>query len=195
MRRQSQAFTENHRGAMGVNSRASVRDDGNHDRGSDCSRRRSGRDGSEHWDRRFVRDYPHGGGHGTPGSSRRLGERRCIQSLGASAHVRGWHRECACAPGVPFRGSSWIISASRLDVFFRPAGRVRRHYALGESVVARAAAALTATALILHGSPLGWVLVPVVPLLAWSRFALGRHNLWKLVWVSSLVSWPESLFT
>jgi len=38
-------------------------------------------------------------------------------------------------------------------------------------------AALVTTTLVLLGSPAGWVLVPVVPALAWSRLALGRHRL------------------
>jgi membrane-associated phospholipid phosphatase len=37
-------------------------------------------------------------------------------------------------------------------------------------------AALAATTLLLIGSPAGWVLLPVVPALAWSRLALGRHR-------------------
>ena len=38
-------------------------------------------------------------------------------------------------------------------------------------------AALAATTLLLIGSPAGWVLLPVVPALAWSRLALKRHRL------------------
>jgi membrane-associated phospholipid phosphatase len=38
-------------------------------------------------------------------------------------------------------------------------------------------AALVTTTLVLLGSPAGWFLVPVVPALAWSRLALGRHRL------------------
>jgi membrane-associated phospholipid phosphatase len=37
-------------------------------------------------------------------------------------------------------------------------------------------AALAATTLLLIGSPAGWVLLPVVPALAWSRLALQRHR-------------------
>jgi hypothetical protein len=37
-------------------------------------------------------------------------------------------------------------------------------------------AALAATALLLMGSPAGWVLLPVIPALAWSRLALQRHR-------------------
>jgi hypothetical protein len=40
-------------------------------------------------------------------------------------------------------------------------------------------AALVMTTLVLLRSPAGWVLVPLVPALAWSRLALGRHR------------WPE----
>lgn len=39
-----------------------------------------------------------------------------------------------------------------------------------------AAAAFTATALILMGSPVGWIVAVILPLLAWSRLALGRHK-------------------
>ena len=39
-----------------------------------------------------------------------------------------------------------------------------------------AAAGLTATALILLGSAVGWFVAGVLPFLAWSRFALGRHT-------------------
>lgn len=39
-----------------------------------------------------------------------------------------------------------------------------------------ATAALTATALVLLGSPIGWVVAPAVPILMWSRLALGRHK-------------------
>lgn len=38
-------------------------------------------------------------------------------------------------------------------------------------------AALTATALWLIGSPVGLVLIPVVPALAWARLLLARHSL------------------
>lgn len=37
-------------------------------------------------------------------------------------------------------------------------------------------AALAATTLLLIGSPAGWVLLPVVPAVAWSRLALQRHR-------------------
>ena len=37
-------------------------------------------------------------------------------------------------------------------------------------------AALAATTLLLIGSPAGWVLLPVVPALGWSRLALRRHR-------------------
>ena len=38
------------------------------------------------------------------------------------------------------------------------------------------AAALTATALSIHGSPVGWIVAGILPILAWSRLALGRHK-------------------
>jgi membrane-associated phospholipid phosphatase len=38
------------------------------------------------------------------------------------------------------------------------------------------AAALAATGLILSGSMVGWILAALVPLLIWSRLALGRHK-------------------
>ena len=37
-------------------------------------------------------------------------------------------------------------------------------------------AALTTTSLLLLGSPIGWALLAVLPLLAWSRLVLGRHT-------------------
>jgi membrane-associated phospholipid phosphatase len=37
-------------------------------------------------------------------------------------------------------------------------------------------AALATTTLLLIGSPAGWVLLPIVPALAWSRLALRRHR-------------------
>jgi hypothetical protein len=37
-------------------------------------------------------------------------------------------------------------------------------------------ASLAATTLILLGSPVGWVLVAVIPVLAWSRLRLSRHR-------------------
>jgi hypothetical protein len=37
-------------------------------------------------------------------------------------------------------------------------------------------AALAMTTLLLIGSPVGWVLLPVVPDLAWSRLSLARHR-------------------
>jgi hypothetical protein len=37
-------------------------------------------------------------------------------------------------------------------------------------------AALAATSLLLLGSRVGWILVAVLPALAWSRLALGRHR-------------------
>ncbi|MFA6958735.1 MAG: phosphatase PAP2 family protein [Thermoanaerobaculia bacterium] len=42
-------------------------------------------------------------------------------------------------------------------------------------------ATLAATTLLLLGSRLGWVLVPVVPLLGWSRLRLGRHRATEVV--------------
>lgn len=42
-------------------------------------------------------------------------------------------------------------------------------------------AVLAATTLILLGHGLGWALVPVIPALAWSRLALGRHSAAELV--------------
>jgi hypothetical protein len=42
-------------------------------------------------------------------------------------------------------------------------------------------AALTATALSLRGSVVGYTLIAVVPLLFWSRIALGRHRVHELV--------------
>lgn len=39
-----------------------------------------------------------------------------------------------------------------------------------------ATAALTATTLILLGSPVGWVVAAAVPILMWSRLTLGRHK-------------------
>ena len=36
--------------------------------------------------------------------------------------------------------------------------------------------ALATTTLLLIGSPVGWVLLPVVPVLAWSRLSLARHR-------------------
>jgi hypothetical protein len=42
-------------------------------------------------------------------------------------------------------------------------------------------ATLAATSLILLDSYLGWALVPLVPLLAWSRLRLGRHRLAEVV--------------
>ena len=42
-------------------------------------------------------------------------------------------------------------------------------------------AALTATALCLIGSPVGYVVAAVVPLLFWSRIALARHRVDELV--------------
>lgn len=42
-------------------------------------------------------------------------------------------------------------------------------------------AALVTTTLLLLRSPVGWALVPVVPALAWSRLALGRHRLPEVI--------------
>jgi putative transposase len=39
-----------------------------------------------------------------------------------------------------------------------------------------ATAALAAVVLLGRGLPLGWLLVAVLPVLAWSRVALGRHR-------------------
>jgi hypothetical protein len=38
------------------------------------------------------------------------------------------------------------------------------------------AAALTATVLLLLGSPIGWIVMAILPILAWSRLALERHT-------------------
>ena len=37
-------------------------------------------------------------------------------------------------------------------------------------------AALATTTLLFLGSPLGWVLLPLLPVLAWSRLTLKRHR-------------------
>ena len=44
------------------------------------------------------------------------------------------------------------------------------------AAAALAATALAATALVRLGAPFGWPLVALLPLLAWSRVALGRHR-------------------
>ena len=44
-----------------------------------------------------------------------------------------------------------------------------------------AAAALTATTLLLLKSPIGWGVATILPILAWSRLALGRHTPIELV--------------
>ena len=41
--------------------------------------------------------------------------------------------------------------------------------------------ALSTASLLLLGSPLGWLLLAVMPLLAWSRLALKRHSLAEVV--------------
>jgi hypothetical protein len=38
------------------------------------------------------------------------------------------------------------------------------------------AATLTATALVIVGSPVGWIVTGVLPILCWSRLVLGRHK-------------------
>jgi hypothetical protein len=42
-------------------------------------------------------------------------------------------------------------------------------------------AALTATTLSLYGSWVGYALIPMVPVLLWSRVALARHRVHELV--------------
>jgi hypothetical protein len=42
-------------------------------------------------------------------------------------------------------------------------------------------AALTATTLSLLGSPVGFALIAVIPVLCWSRIALGRHHTHELI--------------
>ena len=44
-----------------------------------------------------------------------------------------------------------------------------------------AAAALAATVLLWRGIPLGWLLAAALPVLAWSRVALGRHRWTEVV--------------
>ena len=49
-----------------------------------------------------------------------------------------------------------------------------------------AAAALAATVLLWRGLPIGWLVGAVLPVLAWSRVALGRHR-WSEVAVGTVV--------
>jgi len=71
-----------------------------------------------------------------------------------------------------FRGSIGVVSMLSACAIANRWLKVSLHMAF---------ATLVATTLVLLGSPTGWVLVPVLPALGWSRIALGRHELAEIV--------------
>ena len=76
-------------------------------------------------------------------------------------------------PGSPFvAGTAGAVAMVGLCAILTPWLKVSLHLA---------AAALAASVLLGHGLPLGWLLTAALPVLAWSRVALGRHR------------WPEVL--
>ena len=71
-------------------------------------------------------------------------------------------------PGSPMiRGSVGVLAMLAACAVVTRWIKVSLHMAFG---------ALATTTLLCIGSPLGWVLLPLLPVLAWSRLALKRHR-------------------
>lgn len=76
-------------------------------------------------------------------------------------------------PGTPFvTGTAGVVAMVGLCAILTPWVKVSLHVA---------AASLAAAVLLGRGLPFGWLLAAALPVLAWSRVALGRHR------------WPEVL--
>jgi putative transposase len=72
------------------------------------------------------------------------------------------------APGTPLVGGAvGVLAMVGVCAAVTPWVKVSLHLA---------SAALAAVVLLGRGLPLGWLLVAVLPVLAWSRVALGRHR-------------------
>ena len=70
------------------------------------------------------------------------------------------------------RGAAGTLAMMAVSAVVTPWIKVSLHLAF---------ASLAATTLILLGSPVGWVLLAVIPVLAWSRLHLSRHRPLELV--------------
>jgi membrane-associated phospholipid phosphatase len=71
-------------------------------------------------------------------------------------------------PGSPLlRGAAGVLAMLAVCAVITRWVKVSLHMAT---------AALAASILLARGQPLGWLLALVLPLLAWSRIALGRHR-------------------
>ena len=87
---------------------------------------------------------------------------------GLAAVLAYFAQASADAPLV--RGAAAVLAMLALCALVTPWVKLSLHMA---------AAALTATVLLARGLPLGWPLAATLPVLGWSRVALGRHR------------WPE----
>ena len=100
-------------------------------------------------------------------------ERPVLFAVGAAALVALLLYFARARPGTPFvAGTAGVLVMVGFCAILTPRLKVSLHVA---------AAALAASVLLGHGLPLGWPLAAALPMLAWSRVALGRHR------------WPEVL--
>jgi hypothetical protein len=82
------------------------------------------------------------------------------------------------APGSPLaRGTAGVLAMLAVCAALTPWVKVSLHLA---------AAALAASVLLGRGLPLGWAMAALLPVLAWSRVALGRHR-WREVVLGTVV--------
>lgn len=88
-----------------------------------------------------------------------------VGGAGLAAVLAFFARASADAPLV--RGAVAVLAMLALCALVTPWIKVSLHLA---------AAALAATVLLLRGVPIGWPMAAVLPVLAWSRVALGRHR-------------------
>lgn len=98
-----------------------------------------------------------------------VGGAALLALLGYFAHAQ---------PGSPLvRGTAGVLGMLALCAALTPWVKVSLHMA---------AAALAAGVLLGHGLLLGWAMAALLPALAWSRVALGRHR-WREVVLGGIV--------
>ena len=95
-------------------------------------------------------------------------ERRILFAVGGAGLLALLAYFARSQPGTPLvRGVAGVLVMVGVCAAVTPWVKVSLHMA---------AAALAATVLLGRGLPLGWLLVATLPVLGWSRVALGRHR-------------------
>lgn len=99
-------------------------------------------------------------------------ERRLLFAVGVAGLLALLTYFARTQPGTALlRGTAGVLMMVGICAAVTPWVKVSLHLA---------AAALAATVLLGRGLPLGWLLATALPILAWSRVALGRHR-WREV--------------